>query len=175
MSAFRIVPRRPFGACLLALAAACSDSPTGPPASEAVASLSARELSASVPDISGTWSYKEVASLVIWNFDDQPTKTFHCISNGTYTFVQSGATFTGSFDQTGTCVAKDGTTLDNSFTDTAVTGGTIDGRQLLFHPDPPPCDYEGKLLGKALNRIEGDGVCGVPGIATYTVRWLATR
>jgi len=56
-------------------------------------------------DVSGGWQFHEDATFVLYDFsgDHSGSKSFKCSTDGTYTFVQTGATFSGSFDQVGVC------------------------------------------------------------------------
>lgn len=164
-----------FLACplLLVVATACTDSAAGPSASEGGAAGPARQQAAGV-DISGTWSFHEDATLLLYHFGGRGTKAFRCSTDGTYTFVQTGQTFTGSYDQTGTCTAADGTTVPNDFTDIGVEG-IIQGHHVSF-VTADGCTLQGGLRGPTLSVMGGASRCGGPKFGgTYRAAWSATR
>jgi len=155
--------------CLLAPAAACTEAATGPRV--------ARQGAAGPVDITGAWTYHEDATLLLFTYpgDDRPgAKAFRCSSDGVYTFAQTGETFTGSYDQVGTCSAADGTTLPNDFTGVTVTG-TVQGRHLNFLT-ADGCSYEAALRGATLDAMGGAARCGGPKFGgTYRATFSATR
>lgn len=159
-------------ACAIALASACAEPALGPRA-EVKASLAVQQAAGAV-DISGEWTFHEDATFLFFHVAGNATKAFRCSSDGTYTFVQTGDTFTGSFDQIGVCTAADGTSFPNNFTDSPVTDGTIQGRNLRFVADG--CPYEGAVQGPTLSEMGGAGRCGGGGtFGTYRANWSATR
>jgi hypothetical protein len=110
-----IARRLLLGSCVIALVSACGDPDMGPATSAPHTAPSAlRQPSASV-DISGVWPYHEDATFLLFDYASNATKAFRCSSDGVYTFVQTGNTFTGSLDQVGVCTAADGTTFPNNF------------------------------------------------------------
>ena len=126
-------------------------------------------------DISGAWQYHEDATFVLYDFSGEHSgsKAFKCSTDGTYTFVQIGTTFSGAFDQVGICAATDGTTFPNTFSGPVV--GTIKGRHVRFEPPPGECSDEGEL-SPALDEMHGSGRCGGGGVfGTYRAHWSATR
>jgi len=126
-------------------------------------------------DVSGGWQFHEDATFVLYDFsgDHSGSKSFKCSTDGTYTFVQTGATFSGSFDQVGVCAATDGTTFPNTFSGPVV--GTIKGRHVRFEPPPGECSDEGEL-SPALDEMHGSGKCGGGGVfGTYRAHWSARR
>jgi hypothetical protein len=159
---------------LLALATACADSTVGPSTPEGSAPSNARHQAASA-DISGSWSFHEDATFVLYHFGGgRGAKVFRCSSDGTYTFAQTGETFTGSYDQVGTCAAADGTTFPNDFTGVTVEGA-VHGRHLTFET-ADGCSYQGALKGPTLSEMGGAGKCGGGGtFGTYRPTWSATR
>ena len=174
MSARFIASRLPLCACVMALATSCADPATGPQKYEAAIAPRVSQQASRIVDISGAWTYHEDATFLLYDFTSHATKAFRCSSDGTYTFVQSGSTFTGSFDQVGTCTAADGTTFPNNFTGTPVTEGTIQGMHLSFLADG--CPYEGALRGPTVSAMGGAGRCGGGGIfGSYRASWSATR
>lgn len=146
----------------------------GPRASEAVAAPLAVQQSTGVADIGGLWTFHEGATFLLYDLVGHATKAFRCSSDGTYTFVQTGNTFTGSFDQVGICAVADGTTFPNNFTGTPVTLGSIQGLHVRFVADG--CPYERALRGPTLTEMGGAGRCGGGGtFGTYRASWSATR
>lgn len=126
-------------------------------------------------DISGVWRFHEDATFVLYDFSGahSGSKSFKCSTDGTYTFAQTGATFSGSFDQVGTCAAADGTAFPNTFSGPVI--GTIKGRHVRFEPPPGECSDEGELA-PTLDRMHGSGRCGGGGVfGTYRAHWSATR
>ena len=168
------IARLPLCACVIALATACADRALGPTASEpTMASLDLQQAGVTA-DISGEWTFHEEATFLFFHVAGNATKAFRCSSDGTYTFVQTGDTFTGSFDQVGVCAAADGTSFPNNFTDAPVTDGTIQGRSFRFVADG--CPYEGAVRGPTLSEMGGAGRCGGGGtFGTYRASWSATR
>ena len=158
---------------MLALATACADSAVGPSTPGEGAPRLARQQAAGV-DISGTWSFHEDATLLLYHFGGRGTKAFRCSSDGTYTFAQTGQSFTGSYDQTGTCTAADGTTVPNDFTGIGVEG-TIQGHHVSF-VTADGCTLQGGLRGPTLSVMGGASRCGGPEFGgTYRAAWTATR
>lgn len=169
-----LVRRLPLFACLMVLATACADSATGPRTFESVMAPLATNSASGTADISGVWPFHEDATFLLYDFASHATKVFRCSSDGTYTFVQVGATFTGSFDQVGICTSADGTTFPNNFTGSPVIDGTIQGLHVSFLADG--CQYQGALRGPTLSEMGGAGRCGGGGtFGTYRASWSATR
>ena len=168
------IARLTLGACAIAVATACADRAFGPTASKTtMASLDVQQAGVSA-DISGEWTFHEDATFLLFHVAANATKAFRCSSDGTYTFVQTGDTFTGSFDQIGVCTAADGTSFPNNFTGSPVTNGTIQGRSLRFEADG--CPYEAAVRGPTLSEMGGAGRCGGGGtFGTYRASWSATR
>ena len=163
-----------LSSCVIALVSACGDPVMGPAASAPLAAPNALRQTSATVDISGVWPYHEDATFLLFDYSGHATKAFRCSSDGAYTFVQTGDTFTGTLDQVGVCTAADGTTFANNFTGALVTEGTINGRHVKFLADG--CPYEGALRGPTLSEMGGAGRCGGGGIfGTYRASWLATR
>ncbi len=175
MSASSIAARLPLRACVLTLATACADSALAPSTRETPAPRLARQQASATVDISGLWNYDEAATFVIAHYaGGRGAKVFRCSSTGTYAFVQTGASFTGSYDQVGSCTASDGTTFPNNFTALGVEG-TVQGRHLRFETSDG-CSYEGAVRGATLGQMGGAGRCGsVKFGGTYRASWSATR
>ena len=159
---------------LLALATACADSTVGPSTPEGSAPSNARHQAAGA-DISGSWSFHEDATFVLYHFGGgRGAKVFRCSSDGTYTLAQTGDAFTGSYVQTGTCTAADGTSFPNDFDGVTVTG-TVQGRHLTFQT-ADGCTYEAAVRGAALDAMGGAASCGGPKFGgTYRATFSATR
>jgi hypothetical protein len=86
--------------------------------------------------VAGLWLLHETLS------DDN--LGYACDDFQNMTIVQSGATFTGTSQQTGSCTLN-GQTFDNSDT-YQVTNGRINGSEISFtQPGTIPCVYEGEL------------------------------
>jgi hypothetical protein len=169
------IPRRlQLCACVIALATACVDAATGPAKSEPAVTTLAAQQASGVVDISGVWPFHEDAVFLLYDFTGQATKAFRCSTDGTYTFAQTGDTFTGSFDQVGSCTAADGTTFPNDFSGGTVTG-TIQGLHVSFATGDG-CTLDGSLRGSALNEMGGSSRCGGGGFfGSYRASWSATR
>lgn len=174
MMSSTFLPRRPLlVASVLALATACADPVTGPQSAELVAPMAVQQGVGAV-DISGDWSFHEDATFLLFDFGSHATKAFRCSSDGTYTFVQVGNTFTGTFGQVGVCTAADGTSFPNDFTGAPVTGGTIQGMHVRF--DAAGCLANGALRGPELAVMGGGIHCGGGGtFGTYRAAWSAWR
>ena len=174
MSESFISSRLALSACVIALATACADPAMGPRASESELAALAVQQAAGIADINGAWTYHEDATFLLYDLVGHATKVFKCSSDGTYSFVQTGDTFSGSFDQVGTCTAADGTSFPNNFTGSPVTGGSVQGLHVRFVADG--CPYEGALRGPTLTEMGGAGRCGGGGtFGTYRASWSATR
>lgn len=174
MSESLIARRLQLCACMITLATACADPAMGPPTSVPNLASFAVQKALGTADISGEWTFHEDATFLLYDFAGHATKPFRCSSDGTYTFAQSGDTFTGTFDQVGSCTAADGTTFSNNFTGAPVTDGIIQGLHVRFVADG--CPYEGALRGPTLSEMGGAGRCGGGGtFGTYRTSWSATR
>lgn len=140
----------------------------------AVAAPLAVQQTTGIANIGGVWTFHEDATFLLYDFVGHATKAFRCGSDGTYTFVQTGATFTGSFGQIGVCTAADGTSFPNDFTGAPVTGGTIQGLHVRF--DAAGCLVDGAFRGPSLRTMGGSARRGGGGIfGTYRASWSATR
>ena len=159
---------------ILILATACADPVTGIQGAGPEPSSMAVQQGAGTVDISGDWSFHEDATFLLFHFGSQATKAFRCSSDGTYTFVQVGNTFTGTFGQVGVCTAADGTSFPNDFSGAPVTGGTIQGMHVRF--DAAGCLANGALRGPELSVMGGGIHCGGGGtFGTYRAAWSAWR
>jgi hypothetical protein len=168
---------RVVAGCVAALAAACAEAPTGPGIVTVAGPQLARQGAVEAVDITGVWAYHEDATLLLYTDPDDSrpgAKAFRCSSDGTYTFAQTGDTFTGSYDQVGACTAADGTTLPNDFTGVTVTG-TVQGHHLNFLT-ADGCSYEAAVRGATLGVMGGAGRCGGPKFGgAYRATFSATR
>lgn len=155
------------------LLSACSESPAGPLAVVTSLAPSSSKSAASIPNIGGNWTFHEDGIFLKYNADGGAAKAYRCSSDGTYTFVQTGDAFTGSFDQSGSCTASDGTTFPLSFTDASVEAGKIQGGRLSFLADGC-ARYEGAVRGPTQSEMGGAGQCSRPEFS-YRASWSATR
>lgn len=131
---------------------------------------------ADLVDVSGVWHFHEDATFVLYDYNGEHSgsKSFKCSTDGIYTFVQTGESFTGTFDQTGTCTASDGTSFPNTFA--GPVAGTVRGRHVTFEPPPGECFDVGEIKGPTLSEMGGSGRCGGGGVfGTYRAVWSATR
>lgn len=157
---------------MITLLAACAEPPLAPSDSPRIAR--AVTPGYGTVDISGEWSFHEDAEAVFYSqVPGQGSTTYRCSTDGTYTFAQIGSTFTGSYDQIGTCTASDGSTIPNNFTGVTLTG-TINGRHVRW-ATVDGCFLEGTLVGPSLNELRGGGRCRLQGFGTYVTSWSATR
>jgi hypothetical protein len=178
MSASRTVLRLTLHVGLAALATACADPVLGPPAEEASTSRLASQSASVAADIGGQWvtSGEYVihlagdAALLFGVQPEGPRTHLSCEFTGTFTIVQSGSTFGGSYTESGHCETAGGQT-------TAVTvggelvGGTIHGRSVHFAlleigGVPVECPQQGAIVeieGGIAQRLQGSGRCIEPG------------
>lgn len=78
-----------------------------------------------------------------------------CSARGTSNILQSGSTFTGTFEQTGECVSAAGS---EDFSGTGlITNGSVSGDQVQF--DVEECRFEGAVVGNPPNGGSGDVLC----------------
>jgi hypothetical protein len=155
------------------LISGCSESPMAP--TGAVATHSPKSVqSAGVTDVSGQWYFEEHAVFVLYAYDGKASKSFRCSDQGVYDFVQNGSSFSGTYSQTGSCEAEDGTTLDLTFSG-EVVNGVVSERQVTF-ATADGCLLEGAVSGPALDVMQGAGRCGGGHVfGTYRPRWTARR
>jgi len=115
--------------------------------------------------IAGRWTFTEVLT------DDLHGIT--CTSTGVYDIEQIGATFTGSYTQTGQCEDQNGDTRDNPGHG-PLTDGRVRGLAIRF-AIPPTCEYDGLATQ---DRLSGNGLCELnDGVQTYKYfgTWEAVR
>ncbi len=155
------------------LLSACSESPAGPSAGVTSLEPSSSKSASRIPNINGDWTFHEDGTFLQYNVDGRAAKAYRCSSDGTYTFAQTGDSFVGSFDQSGSCTASDGTTFPLTFTDASVTKGKIQGGRLRFLADDC-ARYEGAVRGPTHSTMGGAGQCSGSGFS-YRASWSATR
>jgi hypothetical protein len=155
------------------LLSACSESPAGPLAGVTSLAPSSSKSASPIPDISGNWTFHEDGTYLQYNVDGGAAKAYRCSSDGMYTFAQTGNAFAGSFNQSGSCTAADGTTFPLEFTDASVTDGKIQGGRLSFVADGAP-RYEGAVRGPTQSTMGGAGQVSGSGFS-YRASWSATR
>src|SRR5262245_34966861 len=77
--------------------------PLAPPSRSTSSPLMAKDTAVAPTsiDVSGVWQFHEDATFVLYDFsgDHSGSKAFKCHTDGTYTFVQTGDAFSGTFDQ----------------------------------------------------------------------------
>ena len=116
-------------------------------------------------DISGNWTWDETLS-------DQPNQ-IDCADQGTFTITQTGSTFTGSIDQTGSCTTPAGP-VDLTGT-RPMNGGQVSGANVSFQEAAAnPCLYQGTLLGDPPLSASGTVSCVGQGL-NLTGTWSMTR
>lgn len=119
------------------------------------------------PNIAGTWNFSATLN------DTQ--HSISCNNSGSMNLSQNGTTFTGTFNQQGTCSGPGGS-FDNPATG-SISGGQINGRSISFQV--PFCQYNGTLgSGANPNTVSGGGNCTLieQGITfNFTANWQASR
>lgn len=149
-------------------AAACAEQPTAPEG----ALLPKNSQSAAMAIVDGTWTYSENATLVLYQAAGNRSVTFRCVTKGTYVLDQDGASFSGTYVQSGECVGSDGTTIDNSMSG-QVVNGSVKGMHVSFDL-AEGCRYEGAFTGAG--DLVGAGMCGGGHVfGTYRTSWRASR
>jgi hypothetical protein len=157
-------------ACIEDERASSPDSPTAPSTMEA-----------SVPDVSGAWSWSAtqhltappfVAALIFGIEPEGPITQLRCESSGTMDLVQNGVAFNGSATQTVSCVTGGGHAFapppmaaPPSF---EVAGGRVTGNAIhfFFGAGELPCPYSGVITasdGATATTLNATGRCIVPG------------
>jgi len=115
----------------------------------------------------------------VWDWTEQLTAPAGrvCSDTGSYTFVQTGATFRGLSEQVGICVLPfswgmgSGT---NNHTD-SVVDGTVDGTRLRFVAPPSGiCTYVGEVSATFADSVSGTATCADSGFE-WTGTWQARR
>lgn len=122
---------------------------------------------ANTADIDGTWQFTE-------RLDDQVNR-ISCADTGTYRLIQTGASFTGAYDQRGICLTRIGPV--NNADAGSITEGRVTGRTFRFVV-APFCEYEGSLVPDMPNKMRGQGICILEDDTqrlTLTGPWEATR
>jgi hypothetical protein len=128
-------------------------------------------ITVAVLDIAGGWTFSE-------SFAD-PLIKLTCDNHATFTLAQSGATFTGTSDQTGHCTLdKDG--FDNSGT-FGITLGSVQSTTIAFtEPGQVQCVYQGTLVDNpptgASGTVSCTGLLDLLGpLVNATGTWQMTR
>jgi len=85
------------------------------------------------------------------------TDAISCSHRGTITLVQSGASLTGTLQQTGTCAGPGGS-VDNSGS-SPISAGGMSGTNISFHT--PGCLYQGRVGGDPVNAGAGTVSCTI--------------
>ncbi len=117
-------------------------------------------------DISGTWRYTETFSDV--------AHSIRCDDVGTYTLLQAGASFVGSYGQSGVCHTPQGDRYNND--SGAVTRGHVVGHTLRF--SAPNCEYDGSVDTDSGSSITGRVVCALSDPTqqlNFSGTWQASR
>jgi hypothetical protein len=122
-----------------------------------------------VAQIGGAWNFSETFS--------ESRLGLMCTNRATVTIAQSGATFSASAAQTGTCSDASGT-YDNSGTFQLIEG-KIDQTSVSWRDDGSPiCRYSGNMSGTPPSRMAGSVRCAgvVNGISLESRgSWEMTR
>ena len=174
------------GAALLL--AGCDDSRSLSTAPQATGSGDALPASnvRTVPSIAGTWNWSEEANLVLHpkfalasgiTPEGQATHAA-CVTSGTISFEQNGATFEGSATQpNGDCRTTGGQEFSNAFPEPfPVFDGRITGKTLHFGFSLPDCPYQAVLVLEAGEAVSasGQGNCNLPRLVFHS-HWEASR
>ena len=117
-------------------------------------------------DIGGAWQYTEA-------FTDIP-HGISCADTGTYQMVQTGATFTGTYNQRGICQTPQGNVSNSD--NGPVSQGHLAGHTLKFVA--PNCSYDGSVNADTYDRIDGHVVCELRDstrLFSFTGSWKANR
>lgn len=182
----------------------CSDrSPTSPEASVDPAEVVA-SIGASVPDVSGAWSWSSVERLKMEPFVAMAVgvvpegKSTHarCESAGTMTLTQSGATFEGVAEKTSNaCLTRGGQPFQQPESAFFVEDGRITGASARFSfasATVRPCPHNAviaEVSGGVALELSGSGLCFLPNHprsespldlpppagTTTTLSWTAVR
>ena len=156
------------------LASACTESPTAPSRSSTSPAPSESRSAPTPANIDGVWSLDEKFILILFGAGGAST-VYKCTDQGSYTFVQTGTTFTGSWvEANGLCTANDGSSFEFSGTG-GVINGVISNRHLTFDT-AEGCHAEATVSGAALNTMQGTAKCGSPSDGfMINSQWSATR
>lgn len=126
-------------------------------------------------DLSGDWSWTETTVIKAREFivpilfgiaPEGPITHVTCATTGTMQLTQVGTTFTGSAQQSASCVTRGGQAVPAPFPPfLQVVDGRIIGGSFRFTFDAGiPCPYQGAIVarhGEAL-RLQGSGDCQIP-------------
>ena len=123
-----------------------------------------------VLQIAGQWSFSE-------SYIDTPSATT-CNNTATVTFAQSGANFSGSSQQSGTCTDATGAFSNNSGT-FQLRNGQVDGEHVSWNDDGAPvCLYSGTIVGTPPNAMSGSVSCvGISDGVSFNIEgtWQMSR
>jgi len=117
-------------------------------------------------DISGTWQYTETFTDV--------SHSITCQDVGTYSLLQAGANFVGSYGQVGVCHTPQGDKYNDD--SGAVTRGHVVGHTLRF--SAPNCEYDGSVDTDSGASITGRVVCALSDPTrqfNFSGTWQASR
>jgi hypothetical protein len=143
-------------------------------------------------DLSGSWAWSETTVIKARAFivpilfgiqPEGPVTHVTCATTGTMHLDQAGTTFTGSAQQSASCVTNGGQAVPAPFppllqvVDGQITGGSF---RFTFHAGIP-CPYQGAIIsrhGTAI-RLQGSGDCQIPDERAigheFVRRFTATR
>ena len=132
--------------------------------------IGAAEITVASADISGAWVIDETFS--------DATLGLSCTDHQEVTLVQTGSTFTGTSNQTGSCTITDSGEFDNSGT-FDITDGRIQGSTVFFgQSGTPPCGYDGTAPGTPPASMSGIVSCRGPvgeAVVDAAGTWEAAR
>jgi uncharacterized protein YjdB len=107
-------------------------------------------ITVAVLNVAGGWTFSETFS--------DPAINLTCNNQATFTLAQSGATFTGTSDQTGDCTL-DNEPFDNSGT-FGITEGSVQSTAIAFtEPGQVQCVYQGTLVDNPPTSASGTVSC----------------
>lgn len=141
----------PAGAAIAAFLLGCVRDPTGPAPAH----------------IAGDWTYHEVMT-------DQ-LQQMVCADTGTYSLVQAGSRFSGSYVQVGHCVSGATHLANNGHGE--VSEGTISANSIQFKVDSI-CGYAGLVAASHTSVTSGRGFCAFDFQGThfdFDIVWDAQR
>lgn len=117
-----------------------------------------------------------IAIVGIWDFTERFTDTQHgitCSDTGSYVFTQTGARFSGSSEQVGTCSGPNGP-FDNALLGQVTSGRIAADSSISFVVDV--CQYAADVTGTPPNHMAGTLSCSavIFGVLyTFTGTWEA--
>jgi hypothetical protein len=147
--------------------------------------------SAQVADLSGEWAWSETTVIKARAFivpilfgiaPEGPITHITCATTGTMQLTQTGTTFTGSAQQSSSCVTKGGLAVPAPFPPSLQVAGHVTGGSFRFTFDAGiACDYQGAIVArqKSALRLQGSGDCQIPDERTigheFVRQFVATR